>query len=203
LCVGDDTAGYWKALETSSVAVPCAEPASLRCTGWSVSSGSVVCGEGYEQTSPYCAACRAGYFPQLGVCVPCPSGGSSGMLLTAAMFAGGLFALFLLTFVVILALKSRHGGSVKQGLFRARDFVTWTFVTWQTLAGIGKSGVYLPARVRQLYAYLTVFELDAAAVVHPACVARGSAFLVERVELMTGLGLALLLLLSALRVHCR
>ncbi len=50
--------------------------------------------------------------------------------------AAGLAILFVLTFLLIVAATRRAGGSVGRALFRARDFVYWTFVSWQTLVQV-------------------------------------------------------------------
>jgi hypothetical protein len=80
---------------------------------------------------------------------------------------------------------------------RARDFVTWMMVTWQTVVQVsvaasarrcvgrtrapsppsptrhvlqvGKRSVYSPRELRRFYAALSVFQFDSSAVLHPAC----------------------------------
>ena len=54
-------------------------------------------------------------------------------------------------------------------MFRARDFVMWAAITWQTIVQVGKRAVLVPRSLASFYSYIAVFELDTSAVLHPAC----------------------------------
>ncbi len=53
-----------------------------------------------------------------------------------ASFVLVLGGLFVVVLAVIVLLTRRVGGTIGASIFRARDFVSWTILTWQTLVQV-------------------------------------------------------------------
>jgi hypothetical protein len=58
------------------------------------------------------------------------------MILRVAVFVVAVAAVFVVAFGVIVAVTRRAGGTLAASMFRARDFLSWTVITWQTLVQV-------------------------------------------------------------------
>ena len=91
-------AGYWVSDSTAVAAVQCGFPASSRCIGWDAAADTVVCGVGYDPTSPMCGSCLTGWYADAGGCYLCPTEQSNrfvrlmAVLVTAALIGALTFA---------------------------------------------------------------------------------------------------------------
>ena len=113
-------------------------------------------------------SCQGGTYPYRGVCVECPkmsqSWGNVGILISVAV-AFVVFKLAVITYVV-----KTTGGSLANALFRTRDYLFWTVLSWQNLSMVGRAMPNsAPSAVLWITDRITIFELDADAVAHPAC----------------------------------
>lgn len=140
--------------------IPCAFPATTRCAGWNVSLSASVCGAGYVSADTGCSGCARGYYPDLGVCMQCPSSGAQKTT-TIAVFVGGVMAVFVCVVTAVAVLARILGGKWLWGsaVFRGRDFIAWAMVTWQTIVQVGKRTTEAPPLIRRIYSALTVLEL--------------------------------------------
>lgn len=87
----------------------------------------------------------------------------------AALFIAACAVIFASVFVLVLIVTPRKLVSYSGAVFRARDFVTWSVLTWQTIVQVGKRGLFVPETLQRVYGWLAVFELDSSAIVHPDC----------------------------------
>ena len=115
-----------------------------------------------------CSSCDKGYFPELGECLKCPPSKAT-QALTIILFIVGLLACFC-GVVGIVRLASR-GRDLKMSfaIFRGRDVVMWTMITWHTVVQVGKRLTAAPPAVRTVFNTLSILELDTTAVTHPLC----------------------------------
>jgi hypothetical protein len=82
--------------------------------------------------TPWHGPCLLCCPPQL--CAKCPDG--ANMYLRVLFFVAVVLGTFVVAFGVIIAVTKRLGGTLGASIFRARDFVTWTIITWQTLVQV-------------------------------------------------------------------
>lgn len=161
--------GYWIANESDSYGViPCRPPAQDRCVGWNMTSSSSQCGIGYGPDTPGCTGCASGYFKELQTCQACPPS-KDDMIFVVLRFVAVIAGLFVVTFGIIVAVTRSRGGTVSGGVFRARDFVSWTMITWQTIIQVGKRSSGAPWALQQFYAVISVLELDTTVILSPQC----------------------------------
>lgn len=129
--------GYWISSQSDSHGVvACPVPSVDRCVGWNSSSARSQCGAPYGPSSPGCTGCAPGYYSSLQICLQCPPSNSS-MVLEIVKFIIVLSSLFVVIFILVMLVTRRYGGSFGNGVFRARDFVAWTMLTWQTIVQVG------------------------------------------------------------------
>jgi hypothetical protein len=128
--------------------------------------------------------CPKGMYSSFGKCLACQpnqtttshdaKSGTDVRGLTIAIFCAALVLIFAITFVVVMFAKRKHGNSLHQGFFSARNFVTYILLTLQTAAYVGPI-----ARVagddaitdvhRIIFGVYSVFTLDARTVAPTAC----------------------------------
>jgi hypothetical protein len=114
--------------------VRCNDPAEARCLGWSESLGAVLCGAGFQQGSLGCGTCQSGWYrPPFGSgCLRCPDIGDTWSLVQLPLsFVGGIAALGLAIFAVLLVVRHFRGGSVGMYAKRVVKFVVHVFVALQ------------------------------------------------------------------------
>jgi hypothetical protein len=58
------------------------------------------------------------------------------MYLRVVTFIIVLAIMFVASFIVIVIITKRLGGTLAASVFRARDFVSWSIITWQTLVQV-------------------------------------------------------------------
>jgi hypothetical protein len=120
--------------------VRCSEPSEGRCLGWSDSLNAVQCGGGFRQGSLGCGTCEAGWYrPPFGVgCVQCPDVENTWVLVQLPLaFVGGIAALGLAIFAVLLVVRHFRGGSVVAYAKRTGKFVAQVFVAVQVRRCMG------------------------------------------------------------------
>jgi hypothetical protein len=120
--------------------VRCSEPSEGRCLGWSDSLNAVQCGGGFRQGSLGCGTCEAGWYrPPFGVgCVQCPDVNNTWVLVQLPLaFVGGIVALGLVIFAVLLVVRHFRGGSVISYAKRTAKFVAQVFVAVQVRRRMG------------------------------------------------------------------
>ena len=163
-------AGYYSSGEASTSVQRCLQPATDRCLGWNSTQQSSSCGPGYTGPTTGCLTCAEQYYPELGMCLPCPPPGRD-KLIPIFSFMGVLVALFGFVVCLAMAVAYKKTGSVRwtSAVFRGRDFAVWVMVTWQTILQVSKRSVNAPPLVRSVYSALAVLELDSSVVVHPVC----------------------------------
>ena len=171
--------GYWLADESSTHLRKCDFPA--RCLGWDVAAGAPRCATGYDARTPECASCVTAFYMDINHCVPCPSD-STDVVTIIVLFAAAVLALFLVMLAVVMMITRRHGGTISNGVFRSRDFVTWTLICWQTIVQVGHRSQFATPLLRDVYARMQIVELNPGAVVHPSCLT-SKPFFTETVQL--------------------
>lgn len=125
-------------------------------------------------------------------CEKCPPSKGSMAAKVFAFFAV-IAGLFVAGFVIILLATKRRGGSVSQSIFRTRDFVGWTMITWQvgfvasrslsanpmhsipdvyvqTIIQVGKRSASAPPALQRFYAVISIMELDTTGTCPAECV---------------------------------
>ena len=146
--------------------IPCPQPATVRCLGWSGSLNAMQCGDGYLPHSVTCTTCAPGYFPSLQLCVACPPTKSEAIVNGIAVVVVVLVILLVALSMVIVAIR-RTKGSTKVALIMLKDYVEWTMVAWQTIVQVGKRTTGGPDVLRRLYMFIAVVELDSAVIAAP------------------------------------
>ena len=81
---------------------------------------------------------------------------------------------------------------------RARVFLLWMCASWQPIALIGRSALYAPAQLSDVYTGLGVFEVDFVAIAHPVCFAplSSSPISLDVLEVVFGASATAVLLLA-------
>jgi hypothetical protein len=189
--------GFWTRSEFDDSVQQCLPPSTARCVGWLSSEDAVQCGTGYQSPSSGCDQCSDGYFPQLSTCLPCPAQRST-IVFTVLVFAGVCLGVFCFILALILVTTSRNDVPVLTAVYRSRDMILWTLMTWQTIVQVGKRAVFVPSELRQFYTWLSVVELDTSPVVHPACYSRYP-FTLQSVELGASIVVTVFVTVTSLR----
>jgi hypothetical protein len=189
--------GFWTRSEFDDSVQQCLPPSTARCVGWLSSEDAVQCGTGYQSPSSGCDQCSDGYFPQLSTCLPCPAQRST-IVFTVLVFAGVCLGVFCFILALILVTTSRNDVPVITAVYRSRDMILWTLMTWQTIVQVGKRAVFVPSELRQFYTWLSVVELDTSPVVHPACYSRYP-FTLQSVELGASIVVTVFVTVTSLR----
>lgn len=138
--------------------------------GWNSTTASAQCGEGYGPRTYGCMGCAPGYYQNLQICVKCP-GTNSSRVEAVFQFIGVMAALFLVTFGIMVLVTRKRGGSIGNSVFRARDFVAWSMITWQTIIQVGKRTARAPYVLQRFYSVISVLELDTTVILSPQCYA--------------------------------
>jgi len=144
----------------------CPEPAAERCTGWSEGMAAVQCGHSYRQGSPGCGTCSAGWYRSLltAACVLCPNVDDTWTLIQLPLaFVGGIAALGLLIFAVLLVVRHFRGGTVAEYGRRSAKFVAQVFVAVQVVVSMrGAAQAGLPPVLQSLYGWLGALQVRGA-----------------------------------------
>ena len=201
VCPGGDRMwalpGHWQAEEPGPV-VSCEPPAETRCTGWAAADVAATCGEGYDPDSPACTACLPEWYAESdGTCAPCPADGAETYRLLL-YFVAVLVATFIVILAVILAVLRLSGGTLSGGVFRARDFVSYSVKLYAVLVQVARNMTTGPQELRDLYRRLTVLQFDVGGVIPAACLS-SNPFFVHNIQLCVGLVLGCVWL--ALQAH--
>jgi hypothetical protein len=196
--------GYWTAdLSKTEAIVKCAEPAEVRCLGWSDAEGKVLCGEGF--TGPVCGLCSQGWYPHPSDgCVKCPEGNAVELLLRPLLVYGGIVLSFLLLGFLFVRLIMWMTSASSGRIFRsAGQFALWALLLLQTLSQVGRaSQPGLAPELAVFYSWLSVFELDPGVALHPACLA-ATPLLTETVIVYLLLTAVAVAVISLTVVHTR
>lgn len=196
--------GWWVPQESSTSPVPCAPPSS-RCIGFDASQGRTLCGKGYRAGSRLCSACDRGWYKtDSGLCKECPDDSNAGSLVLGPILGlvGGVLGVFLIVFLIVWIASRVRGGTVVQGLMRAKDFVLSVVLTLQLLVTASRQTPPGTLKaVEDVLASLSILELDFSNVVIPPECSGSYFFLVECLIFSAALAFLSLAVTITLRVH--
>ena len=163
--------GWWNANPRSPIVRQCLPPAMERCTG------NASCGVGYAGAR--CNGClrdsTAWYYMDVSRrCVACPE---DNIAATIFQFIGIVILIFAATFGIVYFMRRKHGGSLRRGVYRARDFTIYNIFVLQLIAQQSLNmAPQLPPLFLIVFGKAAIFRLDIKTVVHPDCIG-GSPFL--------------------------
>ena len=159
----------------------CEAPATFRCQGWDPTKGQTQCGQGYQQGSPKCGACAAGYYPEDGICQLCPAVSGTRYevrLIPLFIAAGASLGIFLFLFLLLHRLFKVHSVVVtcSRLVKLPFEYVLWLLIAFQLLAQVGRSSAPgAPLALRRAFDVIQLVQLDFGGVAPPQCEA-GSPF---------------------------
>ena len=170
--------GYWTAGEDTAMIYECPQPSRERCPGWSTSTQTSECGEGYDPTVPLCGACASGFYSRDGQCVACPAPGAATVPGITPLGAIGIVAGTLGGVFVVIAGSLTAGFRASKlpvskvlGVRVAGDFMLWLVTTLQVFLQLTRVPVPgLPQFLRNLFSFFQLLETDITGIVPIGCV---------------------------------
>ena len=158
--------GWWSVSTSSPDVRECLPPSEERCVGNSS------CGTGYAGFR--CNGCsrspRRYYMSQSRKCIQCPQEGvanTARLLLSTAAYC---VSVFVVIFLIVYFVKRKHGGTIRQGIYRARDFSIYFILVMQLLAQqVLNMAPELPDSFQYVLGWCALFRLDMSAFHHSAC----------------------------------
>ena len=159
--------GYWTSDATTGVIVQCPYPSKARCRGWSEGVESILCGPGYDDSSPLCGTCAPGHYSLDGRCLQCPTADDTSSTLRSEeilyLIIGvtlGMVATLAVIFTVGFQASSLPVSRLL-GVRTALSFLFWMIMTWQVFLQLTRVSVAgLPPLLRTMFSLFQALETD-------------------------------------------